>query len=65
MRFVAEVFDEPLHVGHGHAKGRARLRDDVLLDHDAAEIVRAELERDLPDLQSLRHPGALDVLEVV
>jgi len=25
MRFVAEVFDEAMHVSHGHAKRRARL----------------------------------------
>src|SRR5262245_32939145 len=35
-RFVTKIFDEPLHVGHTHAEGRTGLRDDVLLDHDAA-----------------------------
>src|SRR5262245_50908721 len=35
-RFVTKIFDEPLHVGYTHAEGRTGLRDDVLLDHDAA-----------------------------
>jgi len=41
MWLVAELLDQPVHVRHGHAEGRAGLRDDVFLDHDAAEIVRA------------------------
>ena len=65
MRFVAEVADEPLHVGDGHAEGGAGLRNHVFLDHDAAEIVRAEFQRDLPDLQTLRDPGTLDVLKII
>ena len=48
--FVAEVLDEPVHVSHGHAEGGARLADDVFLDHDAAEIVRAELEGDVGEI---------------
>ena len=65
MRLVAEVFDEPLHVRHGHAEGRARLGDDIFLDHDAAEIVRAVFQRDLPDLQTLRDPRTLDVRKII
>jgi len=65
MRFVAEVFDEPLHVADGHAKRRAGLGHDIFLDHDAAEIVRAVFQRHLPDLQALRDPRALDVLEII
>ena len=65
MRFVAEFADEALHVGDAHAEGCAGLTDDVFLDHDAAEIVRAEAQRDLPDLESLRDPRALDVRHVV
>src|SRR6266576_712258 len=64
-RFVAEVFYEPLHVANAHAEGRAGLRYDVLLDHDAAEVVRAELERDLADVRPLRDPRALHVFEIV
>lgn len=65
MRFVAEVFDEALHVGDGHPESGAGLGDDVFLNHDAAEVVGAELQRDLANLQALRDPGALDVVEVV
>lgn len=65
VRFVAELPDEPLHVGHRHAEGCARLADNVFLDHDAAEVVRAELERDLADFLSLGDPRTLDVGEIV
>ena len=65
MRLVAEFLDEPAHVGHGHAESGAGLRHDVLFNHDAAEIVRAEFQRDLPDLQTLRDPRALDVFKIV
>src|SRR3954471_12711285 len=40
-RLIAEILDEPLHVGDGHPKGGAGLADDVLLDHNAAQVVRA------------------------
>ncbi len=65
MRLVAEVANEPLHVGDGHAEGRAGLADDVFLNHDAAEVVRAEFQRDLADFLALRHPRALDVGEII
>src|SRR6266498_3395872 len=53
---VAQVADEPLHVGHAHAESGARLADDVFFDHDAAEIIRAKFQRDLADLLPLGHP---------
>ena len=65
MRLVADVLDEPLHVGNSHAEGRARLRHDIFLNHDAPEIVRAVFQSDLADFQSLRHPRALDVGEII
>ena len=65
MRLVAQVLDEPLHVGHRHAEDRARLRDDIFLNHDAAEVVRAKFQRDLADFLALRHPRTLNVGEIV
>jgi len=64
-RFIAQVADQPLHVRHAHPKCRACLRHDILLYHDAAEIVRAELQRDLPDLLALRNPRTLDIREII
>ena len=46
-------------------KRGAGLGDHVFLDHDAAQVVGAELERHLADLRALGDPGALDVREVV
>ena len=65
MRLIAEVFDEPVHVRHRHAERRARLRHDIFLNHDAAKVVRAILERHLADFLALRHPRALDVGEII
>ncbi len=65
MRLVAEVADQPVHIRHSHAERRAGLRDDIFLDHDAAQIIRAVFQRDLPDLQALRDPRALDVLKII
>src|SRR3954466_4711521 len=39
--------------------------DDVLLDHNAADVVAAETESQLAGLQALRYPGALHILEIV
>src|SRR5881628_125835 len=64
-RFVAEVLDEPLHVRHRHAEGRPRLRHDILLDHDTAQIIRAVLESDLANILTLRDPGTLHIGNVV
>src|SRR2546426_7939357 len=55
-RFVAEVFDESLHISHAHTERRAGLRHHVLLNHDAAKVVRSVLKRDLADVQSLGDP---------
>ena len=38
--------------------------DHVLLDHQAAEVVGAEAQRDLADLAALGDPGGLHVGEV-
>ena len=48
-----------------HAVARAGGADDVLLDHHAAHVVRAEGEAELADLAALRHPRRLQVVEVV
>lgn len=51
---VAGVADEAVHVGDGHAEGGAGLRDDVIPGRDAAEVVGAVFESDLPDLRARR-----------
>src|ERR1700722_18684198 len=56
LRLVTEVGDEAPHVRHAHAKRGARLAHHVFLNHDAAQIVRTVLERDLPDFLPLRDP---------
>ena len=48
-----------------HAVARAGGAHDVLLDHDAAHVVGAVGEAQLPDLAALRHPRRLQVVEVV
>src|SRR5438093_12442720 len=65
MRLISEVGNEPLHIGHAHAKGRAGLRDNILLAHDASKIIRTALERDLSDLLTLCYPRTLDVRNVI
>ena len=49
-------------VGMVAAAGRA---DDVLLDHHRAQVVGAEVESNLADVQPLREPARLYVLDVV
>src|SRR5689334_5962419 len=44
---------------------RPSTRYDVLLEHHAAEIVRAEAERDLTDRRALRDPRSAHVIDVV
>src|SRR5690242_10906603 len=56
-RFVTQIADEAVHVFHLHAEGRARLGNDILLDHNAPEIVGAIFEGDLADGWALSHPG--------
>ena len=48
-----------------HAVAGAGRADDVLLDHHAAHVVGAVGQAQLPDLAALRHPGRLQVVEVV
>src|SRR4029453_10647972 len=47
------------------AEGRAGRAHDVLLDHDRAHVVAAELQGELADAQSLGDPRRLEVAEVV
>ena len=54
-----------MHVLNGHAKSGARLRNDILLDHNAAEVVRAEFERDLANVLALGDPRTLNVREII
>ena len=68
---VAALGDEAgiLDVAHDldlvHAVRRARRPDDVLFDHDAAHVVGAVREAQLPDLSALGDPRRLKVVEVV
>jgi len=39
--------------------------DDIFLNHDAAHVIYAESQADLPNLQTDGQPGHLDILEVV
>ena len=64
-RFEAQVADEPAHLGNRQAKRRAGLADDILLDHDAAEVVGAKPKPKLAHGRPLGDPGALDVFKVV
>ena len=64
-RGEAGVADEGEHLLPRHPVVRAGGRDDVLLDHDAAEVVRPEGERNRADLLPLRQPRALHVRHVV
>src|SRR5207253_5014559 len=48
-----------------YAVAGTRRADDVLLDHDAAHVVGAVSEAQLTDFAALRHPGRLQVVEVV
>ena len=64
-RPLARRADEAAEVVDRGAVRRAGGRDDVLLDHDRAQVVGAEVQRDLADLQALRDPRRLDVVDVV
>src|SRR5215510_5115597 len=59
LRDEAGVLDRARDLGLGQAEVRARGRDHVLFDHQAAEVVRAEAQRQLPDLRALGDPGGL------
>ena len=64
-RLIAEILNEPLHVRHTHAESGAGLADHILLDHNAAQVIRAKLQRDLADFLALRDPRTLDVRNIV
>src|SRR4051794_6676555 len=64
-RRLAERADDANELVRRRAVRGAGGRDDVLLDHHRAEVVRAERERDLADLHALRDPRGLDVVDVV
>ena len=59
------VFDVPDDLDLVHAVARAGGADDVLFDHHAAHVVRAEREAELPHFPALRDPRRLQVVEVV
>lgn len=63
--FVTEVANQSVHVGDAHSVFGAGFGDDVFFYHDAAEVVCAEFQCDLPDLGPLRDPRALNILEIV
>src|SRR5262249_10848689 len=39
--------------------------DNILLDHQAAHVIGPKEQGELSDLQSLRHPGRLDIRDIV
>src|SRR2546423_13815643 len=59
-RRLADRADQVDELLRRRAVRRPRGRDDVLLDHHRAQVVGAEAEGDLADLQPLRHPRGLD-----
>ena len=61
----ARVADHAPQLFFGGLVVGARCRDDVLFDHDAANIVAAEAQSELADLQARGNPGTLDVLDVI
>src|SRR6185436_9999968 len=64
-RGEARLADVALDVLGRELEHRARLRDDVLLDHGRAEVVAPEAQRHLPDLGPHRRPRDLQAGEVV
>src|SRR5216684_1894685 len=44
---------------------RAGRRHDILLDHDAADVVAAESKPKLAGFQAWRDPGGLDILDIL
>ena len=65
MRFVAKVFNKAVHIRHAHSEGGSGLGYDIFLDHDAAQVVRAETQGDLSDVRPLGNPRALHIGNVV
>ena len=64
-RFEPKITDEAPHIGNVHAKSGASTAHHVFFNHDAAQIVGPIFERDLPNLKTLSHPGALDIRNVI
>src|ERR1700738_4987483 len=64
-RCEPSVADQALHLLGRCAVGGVGGGDDVLLDHQGAEVVASEPQRDLPDLHSHRHPTRLKIRNVV
>ena len=62
---VAQFLDEAPHICHGHVEDGSCLRHDILLNHDAAQVICAMFEGDLPNFQALGHPRALNVGNIV
>lgn len=50
------IADEPLQILFCGVIVRARCGHDIFLNHDAAHVVGAKPQRDLPQLESLRQP---------
>src|SRR5882757_7576539 len=61
----ASVADQPFHLLRRSTMGRVGRRHYVFLDHERAEIVAAEPQRDLPDFHAHRYPARLEVRNVV
>src|ERR1019366_9960013 len=62
---VSGVGNDAAQLGFVGAVGHACREDDIFLDQNASDIVGAELQTDLADLDSLREPARLDVIDVV
>jgi len=65
LRDEPRVADQAAQLFLRGAMMRAGGRHHVLLDHDAADVIAAEAQADLAGLESRRHPGGLDVQNVV
>jgi hypothetical protein len=65
LRNETRVLDIAHDLDFVHAVARPCRADDVLFDHHAAHVVGAVREAELPHLPTLRHPGRLQVVEVV
>jgi len=61
----AGVTDDVAEIFFRGGESGARLRHHILLDHDTADIVAAEAEAGLTNLQTLGHPGGLHVYYVI
>src|SRR5262249_40391868 len=64
-RNVAGFFDRAADLIEREMINRSGRRDDVLFDHEASHVIRAEEQGDLADLGTLRYPRRLNVGNVV